>query len=414
MEKINIIKLLWKKKIALIVAFSILFVMGYFISEFYVNSKIAYYSLSFTSEASTSEVLNLTEQEYFDSVIDKITAYNQDIDNKVIEGKKITYASVDFESLVKDIKIIKYSDHYELRVPLEYFKTISKKTGDLNYGVNRVDTFFKLFYSSNYNDLNISFIYNGNNISSRVNYQNSLIIGVISGAIGLIALALIFSIIFMLSKDKTLILISDNKEVFSSPFHKAYWVSASKEFKSVKSMTTVSILFACELACKFIPIPSGFGSLGLGLSYLFLALIAMLYGPIVGLVIGALSDILGFYMIPSGYGFFIGYVFDSMLACFMYGLCFYKSKITFTRCFYARVFVNLYINVIQGSTWWSIINNFTFNQFKDYLLIISLPKNLVYLLPQALLLFITFKLLAKPLKQCGLVSESICDNVTWF
>ena len=70
--------------------------------------------------------------------------------------------------------------------------------------------------------------------------------------------------------------IEDNIEIFSSIFHKGYWKNSLSFTKNVKDLCTVSILFAMMMVCKLIPIPSGFGSLGIGFTYLFFSVITLI------------------------------------------------------------------------------------------------------------------------------------------
>ena len=79
----------------------------------------------------------------------------------------------------------------------------------------------------------------------------------------------------------------------------------------------IAMLFALMLVCKLIPIPGGFGSLGIGFTYLFFSVTCMIYGPVYGFVIGAVLDILGFFM-PNGGGpiFHLGYTLQTALTGF--------------------------------------------------------------------------------------------------
>ena len=103
-----------------------------------------------------------------------------------------------------------------------------------------------------------------------------------------------------------------------------------------------------------------------------------------------------------------------MLTGFIYGIFFFKKKITFANCLLARFFVNIGINVVLGSIWWGIVYNLDFEAIKMYVMLTSLPKNIIYLLPQSILLFIVFKMIAKPLSKFGLINDKIASNVELF
>ena len=184
-------------------------------------------------------------------------------------------------------------------------------------------------------------------------------------------------------------------------------------FKDIKSLVMIAILLSLVMVCKFIPIPSGFGELGLGFSFLFLSVACMLFGPYPALVIGILSDVLGYMVRPDG-PFFIGYTIQAMVACFAYALCFHKTYVTFTRCLVARVIVNFLCNVIIGTISRAIMYSMGYDAFMTYLLTVSLPKNIIYLLPQSLLLFFVLKAVSMPLYHMNLMDERISTNFSFF
>ncbi len=192
-----------------------------------------------------------------------------------------------------------------------------------------------------------------------------------------------------------------------------YWKSSKQEIKSVRKLCLMSIIFACQVAAGFLPIPSGFGNLGIGFSYLFQAVNCLLFGPVNGLILGAVGDTLGFIISPSAYGFFPGYTLNAMLACFMYGLCFYKTRVTFTKVLISRVFINIVINVLLGSLWWGIVAGLTYSQALNYMMFISFPKNLFYLIPQSLLLYFVLKYTVKIFYKNNYIEE-YQTNVTLF
>ena len=55
-----------------------------------------------------------------------------------------------------------------------------------------------------------------------------------------------------------------------------------------------------------------------------------------------------------------------------------------------------------------------YDAFIAYMLTISLPKNIVYLLPQSLLLFFVLKAIANPLYHMNLIDEKVKANFSFF
>lgn len=202
----------------------------------------------------------------------------------------------------------------------------------------------------------------------------------------------------------------DNEALYKTPFHKRFFLDSIKVFKDMKSLITISIILAIVMIFKFIPIPSGFGSLGLTWGFLFLSIACMIYGPFPAFLIGALSDLIGFLIRPTG-PFFPGYTLDAMLACFTYAMLLHKTHITFTRCLISRVIVGLIINSLLGSIWHACINSLTFDATISYILYIALPKNIAYLIPQSILMFIVLKAVVPALKATGHIESEVSVSI---
>lgn len=394
-------RLIWQYKFSIIVLVSVFFLVGYFVTDYFYNANQARYVYAFSSEEEASFLL---EENYYEKTFQKI-----DENNRLAETdesyKKVSYAKIDYSSMLKTADLCIEDGIYHLSVQRKFFANIVNSTsGKVNAGENRVKNYFNLLLSYSPIHTNFQEVYLSGNI-------NPWLVGIISSGILFVFLIGVLFFYSVLSKQQPVI--EDNVSVFTSIFHKKYWKESISFSKSVKKMCIVSILFGCMLICKFIPIPSGFGSLGLSFTYLFFGVICWIYGPVCGLFIGFCSDILGYFMQPGGI-FFFGYTLDAMLAGLMYGICFYKKRITFANCFIARAFVNLCVNVGLGSIWWKIIYGLDWEAYFTYITLTSLPKNVLYLLPQSILLFLFFKAICKPLASFGLIEEKVSQNVKLF
>lgn len=391
------LKRLKKYGISLFAVVATFFLLGYFLTDFVFNATQARYVYVFSSEEDYSNYL--LQSEFYDTVFQKIDEHN-----KQHPEDTISYAKIDYQALVSKATLEKKNGVYEFSFLKKYFPNMIKKNGTINQSDNRVVNYFNLIFKQG--GLEASFI------SVRIDhYQNPYWIGgICSGAV-----LFIFLVLLCLFPSHTLKAeIEDNQTIFHSVFHKGYWKNSLQFAKSVKSLCMCSVLFTLMMLCKFIKIPSGFGSLGLGLTYLVFATICLIYGPVCGLFIGFCSDTFGYFLTQGGQVFFLGYTLDAMLSGFIYGLFFYKKKITFTSCLMARFFVNIGINVGLGGFWWKIIYQLDWNGYVTYLTLTSIPKNVLYLLPQSILLFIVFKLLSKPLASFQLIDEKIAQNITLF
>lgn len=394
-----------KYKVVVLIFLIFGFLTGYFVTEYIVNNNLSYYKIDLYSNQNPSTFLN---SEYFENTLKEIDEYNQTAE------KKISYANIDYESMLKSIKIenINNEGSYSVLVKRKFFpSTVKVSNGLINEGTNRCSTYFKLILEfDKTNPYNIKFF--NEPICELIGEYNPYLLG-LGTMLGMLLISFSFFFIVTHGKSKGLLIdISDGELVFKTPFNKRYWSLANKEMSNVKNLCSIALLFAIMFLCKAITIPSGFGALGLGLTYLVFSVIAMIYGPICGMTIGILSDVLGHFIYPSGAPFFIGYTINSLLSGLIYGLCFYRTKVTFAKCLYARVFVNLFVNIFLGSIWWAIVYNLNFDGFVAYVMLISIPKNLVYLLPQAILLFLFLKICAKPIGAFGVIDERIAENVS--
>lgn len=77
------------------------------------------------------------------------------------------------------------------------------------------------------------------------------------------------------------------------------FTDSAKELKSVKCLTVTAMLIALAVVLKSIMIPIG-ETLKISFSFLSLASIGMLFGPVVAGISGIITDILGFVVKPTG------------------------------------------------------------------------------------------------------------------
>ena len=115
------------------------------------------------------------------------------------------------------------------------------------------------------------------------------------------------------------------------------------KLRNTKTLALAAMLTAIGIILSFFKIPVnqlitiGFGSLPLSVS-------GMLLGPAVSGVVGALMDIGGYLVKPTG-PFFPGFTISGIVSGIIYGLMFYKKKITFTRVLGAQVILTIVVNI---------------------------------------------------------------------
>lgn len=389
-----------------IISIIVSFILGFFITNTINNERGIYVStFSYVGDKNLD----------FNSII------NEDFLNSVKEnhpGLSIDKINVNKMLEKEDFSINQNEDKsYTITTKIKYYETsfLSKSSKILN----RSETFIK-YALIDFTQNKDSIVYRDNKIGQIENTFSTWISGLIGMGCGLLITTVIIIILPKKTVQNDNISLIDNEEIFSSPFHKKYWRLSIKELKTTKSIVVLAMLFALYMISRFISVPSGFGNLGLNFGILIQAIICTIYGPVVSLGVGLFGDVIGHFIKPSGYGFHFGYTIQAMLACLTYALCLYRTKITFSKVLLSRIVINLLLNVIYGSYLMmtlflqggSITPEGLLEGYKVYALMYSLPKNIVYLLPQSILIFIIIKTLAPALERMNLLPKNTSKSIS--
>jgi ECF transporter S component (folate family) len=99
-----------------------------------------------------------------------------------------------------------------------------------------------------------------------------------------------------------------------------------------------------------------------------LSLSSMLFGPVIGGIGGAVSDLLGMVIAPKG-PYFPGFTLNAFLSGAIYGVFLYKKPKSFVRIALAVLCVSVFVNLGLNTYWLTILTG------KGYLVL--LPARLV-------------------------------------
>ena len=184
-----------------------------------------------------------------------------------------------------------------------------------------------------------------------------------------------------------------------SLFSSQYWAEACSEFRNYRSLVFAGLTIALSTVLGALYIPVGV-NLRVTTAFMAIALGTMVFGPVVGLSAGLAYDLIGYLLVPSTV-FFPGYTLSSMLEFFIYGLFFYRRKITVPRVLLCKAIVNYCIHVGLGCLWSSML----FGKGYYYFFIKSLVKNSILLPVEVTLLFTLLKLFRSILEKQGVLPK---------
>ena len=126
-----------------------------------------------------------------------------------------------------------------------------------------------------------------------------------------------------------------------------------QKLKNVRVLTVSAFLVAIATVLGFFKVPIT-ELIEIRFQYLPIAVGGAMFGPAVGGVIGMLADILGYLVKPTG-AFFPGFTISSILSGIIYGLFFYKKRITVPRIIAAELTETIVCSLVINSINLSIL-----------------------------------------------------------
>ena len=188
-------------------------------------------------------------------------------------------------------------------------------------------------------------------------------------------------------------------EIFKTPFSRAYWQCAVRDFKKLRTLVFSALMVAACVALGYLRSVPVVNNISVSWGFLARALCALVGGPVNALVFGFVEDTVGYFMNPQGGGWNPYYIFSTMLGVFTYALFFYRAEVTVLRIFLAKLVTNLQ-NVFLGG-----LGTYLFYSSKGYWVIVggSAVKNAIMLPVQTIMLIALFAALLPILSQMRLI-----------
>lgn len=191
------------------------------------------------------------------------------------------------------------------------------------------------------------------------------------------------------------------------PLTKAYWRDAAANLKDVRMLALAAMIVALRAVCKMLEIPLAPG-LNINVAALFNSVGAMVYGPVVGVVGAMVSDPLGYLLHPDG-PYFLPFMLSDMSSSFIFGLLFWRQKLTVGRTMTAKFTVNMVSNILLTSVImkWYYLVYYGIEKAQAYNLInlTRIVKNLVMFPIEAILITVVLGALSPALYRLRLLPD---------
>ena len=118
--------------------------------------------------------------------------------------------------------------------------------------------------------------------------------------------------------------------------------------RRTQTLTVVGMFLAIQMVLSSYGVIQLNDSLKISLAHLALAPTAMLFGPVAAGLQGAMSDILGFLIKPSG-PYFPGFTLSAALGGIIYGCLLYESDRKLWQIILARALIMVFVNILLNT-----------------------------------------------------------------
>lgn len=123
--------------------------------------------------------------------------------------------------------------------------------------------------------------------------------------------------------------------------------------KTTKTMVFLALFISMAVVLtRFFSIQTPIIRIGFG--FLPIALASIMFGPISGGIVAAISDIIGMVLFPNG-AYFPGFTLSAFFSGIIYGVVLYKKPISIIRVSIAILIITLFIDLGLNTLWLSMI-----------------------------------------------------------
>lgn len=130
--------------------------------------------------------------------------------------------------------------------------------------------------------------------------------------------------------------------------------NSAQELKNVRSLVLTAMLIGLAMilgAYAFMLTPT------IKISFSFLAneVTALLFGPVMGGIMGGTADILKYMINPAGGAYFPGFTLNGIVGGMIFGIFLYRKPLKLSRIIGAKVTACIIVNMLMTTTWLHIM-----------------------------------------------------------
>lgn len=134
---------------------------------------------------------------------------------------------------------------------------------------------------------------------------------------------------------------------------KLQFVDSFHELRNLKTLAMTAMLLAIAVVLGFYTLQLT-EYIKIGFAFIANELTGMMFGPVVGSVMGGLADIVKYLVKPTG-PFFPGFTISGFFAGLIYGLILYKKPLSLKRIILANGLVTVLINLLLNTYWLTLL-----------------------------------------------------------
>ena len=124
--------------------------------------------------------------------------------------------------------------------------------------------------------------------------------------------------------------------------------------KNPRTLARCALLLAIEVLLNLtVSIPVG-QTIRISFGYLAGSLTGFLMGPVASCINEVCADLLGTIIKPTG-PYFFGFTASAAVGGIIYGLCFYRRKISWKNVLLSRILVMVVVNLFMNTLWISML-----------------------------------------------------------